>query len=55
MVSDSAFVPGPMLTGKKAVVTGGAHAIGAAIARAYASHGAQVLVVDVDTEPVADI
>lgn len=55
MVSDSAFVPGPMLTDKKAVVTGGAHAIGAAIARAYASHGAQVLVVDVDTEPAADI
>lgn len=34
--------------GKKAVVTGGAHAIGAAIVRAYASHGAHVLVVDVD-------
>lgn len=51
----SAFSPGPMLVGKKAVVTGGAHAIGAAIARAYASHGADVLVVDVDTAPVEDL
>ncbi|MDI9917059.1 SDR family oxidoreductase [Rhodococcus sp. IEGM 1379] len=51
-VDSSVYSPGPMLVGKKAVVTGGAHAIGAAIARAYASHGADVLVVDVDTDPV---
>ncbi|OYD71644.1 NAD(P)-dependent dehydrogenase (short-subunit alcohol dehydrogenase family) [Rhodococcus sp. OK302] len=51
----SAYSPGPMLVGKKAVVTGGAHAIGAAIARAYASHGAEVLVVDVDTDPVVEL
>ena len=39
---------GPMrLNGKVAVVTGGAQGIGAAIARAYADEGAQVVVADV--------
>lgn len=35
-----------MLAGRRAVVTGGAGGIGAAIARAFASHGADVLVLD---------
>ncbi|WP_305092494.1 SDR family NAD(P)-dependent oxidoreductase [Prescottella sp. R16] len=46
--SRPAFRPGPLLTGKSAVVTGGAHGIGAAIARSFAAHGARVLVVDID-------
>lgn len=55
MVRSSAFAPGPLLSGKKAVVTGGAYAIGAAITRAYASHGAAVLVVDVDIDPIDEL
>lgn len=49
----SAFSPGPLLVGKKAVVTGGAQAIGAAVVCALASHGASVLVLDV--HPVGDV
>lgn len=44
------FTPGALLTGRRAVVTGGAAGIGAAIARAFAAHGADVLVAD--TEPI---
>lgn len=40
--------PGPLLAGRDAIVTGGAKGIGAAIARAFAAHGARVLVVDRD-------
>ncbi len=36
------------LAGRRAVVTGGARGIGAAIARAYASEGARVVIFDVD-------
>ncbi len=39
-----------MLAGRRAVVTGGAAGIGAAVARAFAAHGAHVLVADI--EPV---
>ena len=53
VVVGSAYSPGPMLVGKKAVVTGGSQGIGAAIVRAFASHGAAVLVVDV--APLSDV
>jgi NAD(P)-dependent dehydrogenase (short-subunit alcohol dehydrogenase family) len=39
----------PRLTGKTALVTGGARGIGAAIAHAFADEGAQVIVTDIDT------
>jgi len=38
------------LAGKVAVVTGGAAGIGAAIARAFVSKGAQVIILDLDFE-----
>lgn len=44
--------PGPLLTDRTAVVTGGARGIGGAVTRAFAAHGADVLCVDVD---VADV
>ncbi|MFF0818419.1 SDR family NAD(P)-dependent oxidoreductase [Rhodococcus sp. NPDC003318] len=47
----AAFTPGPLLTGRRAVVTGGARGIGAAVARAFAAHGATVLVADVEPTP----
>ncbi|MGW5152467.1 SDR family NAD(P)-dependent oxidoreductase [Rhodococcus koreensis] len=48
------FTPGAMLTGERAVVTGGAAGIGAAIARVFAAHGAEVLVADIEpTDPLA--
>ena len=37
-----------MLTGKRAIVTGGARGIGAGIARVLASHGARVAILDLD-------
>jgi 2-keto-3-deoxy-L-fuconate dehydrogenase len=36
------------LTGKRAVITGGASGIGLAIARLFASHGAHILLIDLD-------
>lgn len=42
-----AFTPGPLMAGRRAVVTGGAAGIGAAIAHAFAEHGAHVLITDV--------
>ncbi len=40
----------PLLEGKVAVVTGGAGAIGGAICRLYASHGADIVVADKEPE-----
>jgi NAD(P)-dependent dehydrogenase (short-subunit alcohol dehydrogenase family) len=46
--------PGPLLTGLRAVVTGGCGGIGAAVAAAFAAHGADVLALDVaPAEPPA--
>jgi len=42
------------LAGKVAVVTGGAAGIGAAIARAFVSKGAQVIILDLDFEAAHD-
>ncbi|TJZ75870.1 SDR family oxidoreductase [Rhodococcus oryzae] len=53
MPSRAAFTPGALLTGRRAVVTGGAAGIGAAVARSFAAHGAHVLVADLD--PVTDL
>ena len=47
MASRLAFTPGALLVGRRAVVTGGAAGIGAAIAGAFAAHGADVLVADI--------
>lgn len=46
-------VPGPLLAGRSAIVTGGAKGIGAAIARTFAVHGAEVVVVDIDGDAAA--
>ena len=43
------------LTGKRAVVTGGASGIGEAIARGYAAEGAEVTVADVDGRAAARV
>ncbi len=43
------------LTGKVAVVTGGAGIIGSRICRALAAHGAQVAVVDIDNGAAGDL
>ncbi|HEY3995044.1 MAG TPA: SDR family NAD(P)-dependent oxidoreductase, partial [Mycobacterium sp.] len=42
--------PDLLLTGRVAVVTGGGGGIGAATARLFAQHGAQVVIADIDTE-----
>jgi len=42
------LTPGALLAGRRAVVTGGAAGIGAAVARAFAAHGADVLVADIE-------
>lgn len=44
---------GPLLTGKTAIVTGGAKGIGAAVTRLFAAHGAHVVVVDTDASCAA--
>jgi NAD(P)-dependent dehydrogenase (short-subunit alcohol dehydrogenase family) len=47
---DDAPVAAPLLADRIAVVTGGGGGIGAATARLFAHHGAQVVIVDVDAE-----
>ncbi len=47
--------PGALLAGRRAVVTGGAAGIGAAVARSFAAHGAAVLVADVDPPGDLDV
>lgn len=43
-------LPGPLLAGRRAVVTGGAAGIGGSIVAAFAAHGADVLAVDRDEQ-----
>lgn len=47
---DEARQPGPLLADRIAVVTGGGGGIGAATARLFAQHGAQVVIADIDAE-----
>src|SRR3990172_11412208 len=47
---DSYGTLGPLLAGKVAVVTGGAGAIGDAICRIFAAHGADIVVADIEAE-----
>ncbi|UDY35706.1 SDR family NAD(P)-dependent oxidoreductase [Dermatobacter hominis] len=42
--------PGPLLEGRRALVTGGGHGIGRGTCLAFGSHGAAVVVADVDGE-----
>jgi NAD(P)-dependent dehydrogenase (short-subunit alcohol dehydrogenase family) len=60
-MSSNEFVPnyvppaGKALAGKVAVVTGGASGIGEAVARTFAANEAKVLIVDLDTERMAEV
>lgn len=48
---EQATQAGPLLTGRVAVVTGGGGGIGAATARLFAQHGADVVIADIDGGP----
>ena len=50
MSMEQATHAGPLLADRVAVVTGGGGGIGAATARLFAEHGAQVVIADIDTE-----
>src|ERR1700760_4176282 len=50
MGMEDATQAGALLRGRVAVVTGGGGGIGAATARLFAQHGAQVVVADIDAE-----
>jgi NAD(P)-dependent dehydrogenase (short-subunit alcohol dehydrogenase family) len=52
-VTPTTPLPGPRLTGRSALVTGGASGIGAATALRLAAEGATVLAVDLDAEGLA--
>lgn len=47
--------PGPLLEGRRAVVTGGGGGIGRAIATLFTAHGASVVVAEVDAARAADV
>jgi NAD(P)-dependent dehydrogenase (short-subunit alcohol dehydrogenase family) len=47
---NEAGLDSPLLAGRIAVVTGGGGGIGAATARLFAQHGAQVVIADIDAE-----
>jgi len=47
--------PGPLLTGRTAIVTGGAAGIGGAITAAFLAHGARVLAVDSDADALGQL
>jgi NAD(P)-dependent dehydrogenase (short-subunit alcohol dehydrogenase family) len=47
--------PGPLLTGRTAIVTGGAAGIGGAISAAFLAHGARVLAVDSDADALGQL
>ena len=42
------------IEGKTAVVTGGANGIGLAMGRHFAEHGMQVMLADIQPDPLAD-
>src|ERR1700744_2101969 len=50
MTMDDATVAGALLADRVAVVTGGGGGIGAATAKLFAQHGAQVVIADIDAE-----
>ena len=50
LAADTPHLPGPLLAGRCAVVTGGAAGIGGSIVAAFAAHGADVLAVDRDEQ-----
>jgi 2-hydroxycyclohexanecarboxyl-CoA dehydrogenase len=50
MTSDNAISGATLLANRVAVVTGGAGGIGAATARLFAQHGADVVIADIDSE-----
>ena len=47
--------PGPLLEGRRAVVTGGGGGIGRAVAALFAAHGASVVVAEVDPARADDV